>query len=362
MKKILIIFILILNSLIIIKYFTSNYTLEYKVNNHSIKSTYKDGRFYYEIDNKYNFDVYEKRKLKKTFITKINEIEAGDYECIYPIIENTKTYPLCIKDGTQIDYNLIDNEEVNKYKSTPYTSDKTKSNFIYNNNLGKNTYIALWNYKGYTIMNDNNYENVELLKKDRYDNSLSYMIDNIVYMPDYNKEHEFTRLIALDIITKSIKYIDLNYKIDYDAYVVGSIKNNLYIFDNKHSVLYEINVKNKNMSIKSSNEIGYVKYENGEFTSCSKSEYKVNKIKYNLNSSIYEYKFDNVLYKRVLDNKNINTIIINEDVSIIHEYKNNLFYVYKDALYMYSPIETKEIFYSFELNFNKDNTIFIYNK
>ncbi len=53
-----------------------------------------------------------------------------------------------------------------------------------------------------------------------------------------------------------------------DAYCcleLHHIKKKLYIFDNKHSILYEINLKDGESKIIGSNEIGFVKYKNKEF-------------------------------------------------------------------------------------------------
>ena len=107
----------------------------------------------------------------------------------------------------------------------------------------------------------------------------------------------------------------------------------------------------------------YGRNENNEFVNCSKSEYKVNKIKYNDNStSNYTYKINAGLYKTINDNINIKTKILNDDVTIIKEYQNKLYYIYKDYLYIYEPDNGSSIvFYNYELNFNKDNTVFVYN-
>lgn len=363
MKKYLLIFICLFSIVILSKYFLSNYDLEYKVNNHNVKTLYKEGRIYFEIDSKYNFDVYMNRKLGKTVIDKIIDINGDDFKCIYPTVKDVLTYPLCNKDDINIDYHLIDSELLNQYKKEIINIEKPDNKFYYYNNLDNNTYIAVWNYKGFIVMNGNSYKNIEIFKSDRYDNSLSYIKDNIIYMPDYDMEHEYNRLITLDITNNKRNVIDLEYTIDYDSYVVGTIKNNLYIFDNKHSVLYEINLKNKKTIIKSNNEIGYVKYLNDEFVSCSKSEYKVDKITFDTKKSLYKYSFDNGLYKTMNNNKNIKTIISNDDVSIIKEYNNRIYYVLDDYLYEYEPYNgSNKIMYFFELNFNKDNTIFIYNK
>ena len=304
MKNKLILLIIIFISIIFVKYYISNYYIKYNLNNHNIEIKYFDKRFYIEIDNKYNMDLYVNRKSNMKLIKNIKDIVNEDFTCVYPEIPDVKTYPLCVKDGIQIDYNLIDNEQLNVYKST---QDYIKSNdkFVYYKLLNDNEYVSLWNYKGYVVMNNNTYKIYNLFENDRYDNSLSYMLDNYIFMPNYDQEHEFTQLIKFDVETGKKEVIDLKYTIDYDSYIVGSINKNIYLFDNKHSILYEINTKKNKTIIKASNNIGYVKYNKKEFVTCSKSEYKVNRISFDVDNSIYKYEYNNGLYKSIKDNKKI---------------------------------------------------------
>lgn len=363
MKKRLTIFVFVFLTIVLIKYYFSNYDIVYNVDNHKVEVSYKNSRFYIEIDDKYNMDIYKNRSFDKRIIKKIKNIKDENLNCVYPIIDNYDSYPLCIVDGELIDFNMLDNELLIKYKKYQ-TINENNDNFQYFNSLNKNEYIALWNYKGFIVMNNDSYKFYDLFENDKYNNSLSYIVDNYIYMPDYDQEYEFSNLIKFNIENGKSEVINLKYNIDYDSYVVGSIKNNIYIFDNKHAVLYEFNIKKNEMNIKGSNDIGYVKYNNDEFIPCSKSEYKLDKISYDKVKSMYSYKYkNNKLYKVIKDNKKIESVINFNDVSIVGEYKNILYYVYEDNLYKYSSsIGNKKVFYSFELNFNKDNTIFIYNK
>ena len=366
MKKILIYFIIISIFLIFIKYWLSNYTIYYKIDGYNVSEVYKNNRFYYEISNDeyiYNFDYYKKRNFSKTKINKIEKIEDENINCIYPSISGVSTYPLCYKDNEFIDYHLIDSELLENYKKEEITAEKSSKDFVYYNSLNNNEYVALWNYKGYIVINGNNYNNVELFDKDKYDNSLAYIINEIIYMPDNSQEHEYSNLVGLNLTDLSNEIFDIGYNIDYDSYVVGNIDNYLYIFDNKYSILYEIDVKNYETKIIGNNEKGFVKYENGKFISCSKNDYKVNKIKYNNKESNYKYNIDNGVYKTINENEKIKQKIIKTSVDIISNYENILYYRLNDIMYKYNPEEgSKEIFYNYEMKFNSDNVIFVYNK
>lgn len=366
MKRTLLYLILVCIILIVVKFRFSNYSIEYKVNDYSIKTTYKKSRFYYEInkdDKIFNFDIYGKRKLKYTKIDSIKEIISDNIYCIYPIIKDTKTYPLCYVDKVFTDYHLIDLDLLDEYKEEKVDVEKSNKDFVYYNSLSEDEYIALWNYKGYIIMNKESYQNKMIFKNDKYDNSLAILIDDTIYMANNDEEHEYTSLITLNIKNLQSKKLDLGYNLDFDSYIVGNVKNNLYIFDNKYSTLYEINIKNGKTKIISNHEMGYVKYENGSFVNCSKNEYKINKIKYNVIKSNYDYIFDKVTYKVLNDNKFVRQVINKDKIKIFKEKENNIYYLYKDSFYKYDPLKGNDkIFYNFELSFNSDNTIFVYNK
>ena len=366
MKKILVFSILLCIILILFKYGFSNYTVEYKLNNYQIKTIYKNKRFYYEINDgnkKYNFDVYTKRKFLISKIKKINTIEDDEFSCIYPIIDGIETYPLCYKDNEFVDYNIIDSPLLEQYKKIDVNTTKPNKDFIYYNLLNDNEYIALWNYKGYYIMNGKSYKNVVLFEKDKYDNSLAYLLNDTIYMANNDEEHEFTSLISLNLINSNKKTINLGYNLDFDSYFVGNIKNNLYIFDNKYSILYEINTKNNKVKIIGNNEKGFVKYENGKFVSCSKNEYKINKIKYNEEDSKYKYEFNNGMYKTIEENDNIKQKINDNEIKIVKENNNKLYYSFEDYFYLYEPLNgNRKLFYNYELTFNSDNTMFVYIK
>lgn len=366
MKKKLVYTILIITLLTLTKYYLSNYTISYKVDNYDVKEVYKNKRFYIEIkDDKYtyNFDLYKKRKLSKTKITKIKTIEEENLKCIYPTIKNVETYPLCYENGIYTDYNQIENELLDEYKVENIIIDKKENDFSYKGTLSNDEYVALWNYKGYILMNGKNFEYINVFDKDHYDNTLSYLYGNTIYMADYNAEHEFNILYKLNLETKKISTIDIGYDIDFDSYFVGAVKNNIYLFDNKHAILYEINTKKEEVNIKSDNETGYEKYEDGKFISCSKAEYKINKITYDTNDSIYKYEIkDNQVFKSIKENK-LKQLIFKYNINLLKENNSQIYYYYNNMLYKYIPSEgSNEIFYEYELEFNSNNRIFIYNK
>ena len=365
MRKVLIYTILIFLIIILLKYRFSNYTIEYKVDGFNVKTVYKDKRFYYELknDKEFNFDIYMNRKFKYSKIASIKEITDENLYCIYPVIKDVKTYPLCYYNDEYVDYNLIDSEVLSDYKTTKVDVDKNEKDFVFYNNLLDNEYIALWNYKGYIVMHNKSYKNVELFKSDKYDNTLAYLLNGSIYMANNDEEHEYTSLVKLDLASLDFETIKLDYTIDFDSYIVGHVKKNIYIFDNKHSILYEFNTKNNKIKIIGNNEKGFVKYEDGDFVNCSKSEYKVNKIKFNSSTSKYDYSFNNGFYKAINDNKDLKLKISNDELKYIYEKENYMYNLFDDSFYRYDPLNGNiKIFYNYELTFNSENTIFVYIK
>ena len=135
MKKSIGIIFLILLVLVLIKYFSSNYEINYKLDGYNVKTIYKNKRYYISINDKYDFDIYKKRGMSKLKIKKIETIESEDLKCVYPVIKNVDTHPLCYLKDEYIDYNLIDDELLSKYKKE--FDSVSEGNFYFNKNLSK---------------------------------------------------------------------------------------------------------------------------------------------------------------------------------------------------------------------------------
>ena len=127
----------------------------------------------------------------------------------------------------------------------------------------------------------------------------------------------------------------------------------------------EIDTKKERVNIAGSNQKGYTMYKNNEFVSCSKTLYSVKKIKYNdiKTSSNYKYVLEDGTYKEYKDNLKIKTKIFENKINILKQYKNELYYLEKDTLFIYKPeTGSKKVFYNYELEFNSNNSTFIYIK
>lgn len=363
-KKIFIIFIIIL-LIIVIKYFFSDYKIKYSIDNYNIVSTYSKNRYYIEIDGKYNFDFYYRRSLSKIKILFIKEIIDGDIRCVYPKIKGITTYPLCYKGKEYTDYNLLDSTKLDVYKSEIKYSELDDT-FSYNKNLDKNEYVLVYNYKGFYKMNYNQKNEIDIFKEDRYENSLMYSINNKILFPDYDEEYIFKDFYLLNIENSKYKKIKTKYEISYDSYVVGNIKNKVYLYDIKNSNLYEININTLKVNLIGYKEIGYYKIINGKKEEVEKQEYDNKSIIYasEENNNCTYFVENNAIYKKLKDNGSLNQKIFESDeIKIIDQNKNNLYFISGDIFYKYNPQNgTQRIFNYFELNFNKNAIIYVYSK
>lgn len=356
--------IILFSIMILLKYFISDYQIKYKIDSYNVIETYENNKYTFELkeENYFIISFIENKTLSKKLIKKIDKKESNEYICYNVVFINDKNYLTCFKEKESISYYLIEDEEIknyiNKLDLEIYKEEIENSDFKFYNNLDKEEYIALWNYKGFYIMNGEEISEVELFNTTKYDNSLCYQMNHYLILPNYDKIHEFKEFKILNLMNEDIKTIKTKYTIDFDSYIVGTYKNKVYLYDNKYSNLYEINYKKENIELVGSEKLGYFKYENNKKKNSSVKEYK-NKVKYQSEEK-YSYEISDALYK--VYNKNYKVKIFNSnELKIIKEFKNTLYFIYQDNLYKYSDNKIVKIFHNFEMNFNSENIIFIYN-
>ena len=185
-----------------------------------------------------------------------------------------------------------------------------------------------------------------------------YQIDAYLIFPKYDNNYLFSSFYVLDMTSGKYTEISTNYSINYDSYITGNHKNSIFLFDNKNENLYEINYKNKKVSLIGSEIKGFIKYENKKKKEALKEDYTINKITYFEsnekpiiavnNTFIYDngYKFK---YNQ-------------EEVLPINNINDTVYFIYKDNIYKYDEGITTFIAHYFELNFNNNNNVFVYKK
>lgn len=352
--------LILLTIIIILKYYFSEYQITYKINNYKITEKYINKKLIFEIngDNYFVIDLYKSRHFKKKLITKINKYEKEDYVCYKVLIKNNEEKLNCFKNNESISSYLIDNNELlNMLGINKFEFNTENENFKFYESLDKDTYIALWNYKGFYIMNNNEMTEFNLFKNTRYDNSLAFQFKENLILPNYDREHEFNEFKKINLKTSKIESIKSEYTFDYDSYISGTNNKSIFMFDNKYFKLYEINIK-KNKITEVGNQIdGYIKIENNKKVKATKKEYK-NKITY-FKKEKSNYLLDDALYK-IYDKKYKEKIFDSNEIKILKEYKNNLYFLHKEDLYLYDGSKIIKILHYFEFNFNSNDMIYIF--
>ncbi len=350
MKKIGYIFSLII-IIILFKYFTGDYKINYKINEYKITEEVKKNNTYISItseNNTYNFKYDLKRSLNKKRIKKIEVKKQDNYICIKPYIKNYDTYYICKSDTEYITESALNN----------LTTQKFTEDVKYNKNVSSNEFIYIWKYDGFYTFN-NEMNTLNLFSTDRYSNDLMYSFENYLIMPVYDKEYMFSDFYLIDLETGKYKTIKTNLSIHYDSYYAGINNNKLYLFDNKSNKLYEINYKKLTVKQIGDEFKGYIKYENNKKKTAKLSEYTKDKITYfNKEDEFIEVNKNKFSY----DGKTWIKYFNEENINVVKVYKDIIYFIFEDNIYKYSNSKVNLIIHYFEYNFNNNEITYIYNK
>lgn len=366
MKKVIGIILLIFIVVVVIAFFVKSYSISYVVNNVKISEEYIDNRYHFEFDKKYIMDVYTDKKINKKMISDVKKIKDNGYECLILKSEKLDVYPLCRNRNNQISYDLVESKKLEKYfdKKEKVKEDSSKS-FEFFNNLDKETFIAIWKYDGFYILNEDEVSSLTLFDEDRYSNDLCTNTERFIFLPDYDSNHTFKSFYVVDLKKQDYKKYDMEYEIDYDSYILGRNEEFVYLYDLKYKTEYEFNLKNGNVKVIGNEKEGFITYKNSEV---KRSSYgKLNKkeeIFTFKNNEIYNYKNENNMFVlNYKENKKIKKIIYDKNIDYISSFNDFVYFLDGEYLYEYIPKGgSKKIARNFEWNFNKENTIFIYNE
>lgn len=372
MKKVLYI-LLFLSICIIIKFYISSYKINYVVDNISVMEKYKKNTYYFEFkdknNNKFNMKINSKRYFSKKLISKIDIITENKNKCYYPQGKIKNQYPICFdKNSNLISYDLILEGNIKEFINSlkifnEQVLDKSNIEFKYYDNIKDNISIAIWKYNGFYLLNKDEIKAIDIFTSGRYGNDFSIMINNYIFMPNYDSDLIFDKFVVFDIISGEFKKYKTKHKISYGSYIVGKQKNSIYLFDNKSYNLYSINIKNGKVKLVGNKTNGYIKIVNGRKVSAELKDYKVKKIKYNTKKQNEDISIKNNTYS-FKENPKIKTKFTNKkEIKVVGIIENDIYYLENDNLYMFSPKTGNEILvHYFELNFNDENRVFVYYK
>lgn len=331
-----------------------NYEINYEKSGFNIKESFKksEKKYYFELSSKdeiYNFVINKKYSKKREIIEKIDLQEKDEVKCVNITVNNQETPYICNKNGLLIDAYLggiKENQDDKKIKEVNKISIYKDGNYY------------LWNGYGLTNIIDNN--DFNFLKKESYDNNLSYQFKEYLIIADYDSSREFSKFYIFNSKTNKISEFEFEYKISFSSYFMGDVDNAIYLFDKKNKVQYKINIGNKQkIEIVSNNE--YANFYSDGWDTISLNKLVYNDLYFN-KSNLVNYSLDNnKLYFNYINSKQ-KILLDEEEVSgIIRASGDDVYYLKKDTLYKYNYLNGKsKVMSYFEWNFSYNNKIFIF--
>lgn len=400
-KLILVLIVLLLLFELIVFIFKSHHDKTYTIKDQRIKykvqEIYKDKRYYLKVTNTdkiYIFEVDNKFYKRKKILKKIYTYNKGNYSCIYPEYKNDKVSSniICSENNKTYSYEYYKDElndfvSILRKKGFNNFSWQTKSNrqrkmdtlTVFPNNIDENTYIYIYNYKGFYSINKENQNNIRILKNDKYKNNLGTQIGKYYLLADYDEDHYYNHFYRIDMTKDKIKRFKIKQKVSSDSYVNGVIDNEMYFFDKDSLTQYKINPKKKKQKQVGNKENKVLNYDLG-FEKIDVYSMRDNKIKFkkvddyissiekNTKIKLIE-KTGSTYYYQTEDNNvyyyNLNTkakvLLFNKEISDFKLVNNTIYFISLDSLYSYNIDNdlNKLVTYS-ELSFNPDNRIAIY--
>ncbi|MBO5095493.1 MAG: hypothetical protein J6B98_01295 [Bacilli bacterium] len=414
MKKLftmlIIIFILYLGIQVAFNFFSKGHNNEYEIKVQNTvftvkeEASFKDNNYYFEINggtNTFKFQIYNNFNRLQKVIESLEYFKDERYECILPIFKDNTiiTDIMCMNNGViyyyrniksndkQLDdfVSTINNYDINKYidNTTAYNIEKID---VYKNNLIKDHYIGITNYKGiYNISSNFNsiVYNISLFKEDIYNQKLGTFIDRYYVVADYDKEYEFNEFRVVDLVSLDTDKIKSDESITHDGYIQGVVDNKIYLFDKDREYQFEINIDNETVIKNSKNNIRY--YNSGNFTTMSlkdaKEELKFVYDEINYQNNEYS-RIDRVgnetgyyyLYKNnghgydayrinIQDNEGITYLFSTNTIDNIFYINNYIYFINNSTVQVYhDDFGVKNIVKYNELAFNKNIIFNVYSK
>lgn len=364
-KFILFIFLIIILVLCFMLFINreKDYTTKYKKDGMTINESYnKELRFYYFLvkykNRKFELGIKNKYLHKKELIKKVNILENENDICLYLKSDEIDTYPSCYRGNKSVSYSLMGEEFADLYSVKKINYSKTEFNSIkVNTLLSKN--IAVWNHKGFSLLNSDGIKDLNILENESYYDENSFSIDKYILIPNYDDKYSFNMFYVIDLLKGKVSKWNIDTDLSYNFYYLGEINKRGYIIDKKSSIEYELNPTKKKITIVSENQIGKV-YDNG-WNEVSMTKLVSNDFFFEKNTPLkYKLKNNNIYLKYYKGQKDI--LVTNEVVDkLVSQKDDDVYYTVKDKLYHYSPYygNVEMIQYS-EFEFNQYASVYIY--
>ena len=328
-----------------------NYELDYTLNDYKVYEQYNKNDKYYSfklIKDEYVF--YFAKDIaytpKRKLINEIKEEVNDNTTCLSISTKDSSSEFICSNTKEYTTYYQYDND------IQPETLDTYEDIKIYN----KDHKYYEWNGFGFTdILKKKEYK---VLKKESYNNSLSYKFGDYIIFADYDEKNEFKKFYLFNVKKNKFETLKLKDSISFDSYFQGVYKNKIYLFDRNNSIQYSIDLKKKTV-LKSSDKEGAL-YFDGKVSTKSLNTLKYNNILFKENNIINYSLEDKTLYYSYINSDikvkvrdNVDVILKTDDTSVI--------YLTKGIVKEFNlKEESKSIIESMQWEFHYDSQIHIF--
>lgn len=351
-------------------YFKKHHEVTYIINNIEIREDYRgntkgeENNYYLELkteNNIFHVQTYQDFKKEKKIIKDIKYYKDENNECVLPIFKknNVITDLICISNGVEWNYSTNKNNKIEEFLNTisEYNKDNYKDNLdnpimrmqtrFYQSNFPENYYIALTNYKGLLIADNTSFREIELFKKDVYNQKIKSFINDKFLIINYNNNYDSNEFYVVDLKTRQYDIFGSNNTIKYDAYIQGNIENSVYLFDKDSKIQYQLDLKEKTIT-RTGNISSGIKYYDGKWQNINAYDAVNKEIKF----KEYETTDEFVMIKKIRGNNYGTTIYVKE--------KNDKFEVYKtirndkNLIYLFTTTDYKTMNFIGDYIFYKD--------
>lgn len=317
-----------------------DYVVNYTINSFSIQEKYDKSKksYIFSIANKdvtYEYSFKSKYTNKRGLLQSV-ELKAG---CMSVKLIDKRSFSLCKnEDGyyTNYAYNIITGEQKDSFNNINIYELLEKKIFI-------------WNYNGFLSLDNNEYEELEIFKKDVYEPIVVSKIKDYILIADYDQKYSFNAMYLIDSKNNKIERINLDNDIYFNSYILGTNKNNVYLYDKQKEKEYRINPFKKTVD-KNAYEI----LVDNSWEKVSKNKLNKGNVSFYDSTDYYYYIDGDKLYY-----KTINSVLLVSDLNISNIIESNekeAFFISGNILY-YNSIDkgTKKLLEYSEWNFNSKN-------
>lgn len=340
-----------------------NYEINYKINDYDVYEKYlkKEQITYIKVlENRRVYEFVFSKKISKKGVNKIDFYQQDKIYCLNIQVKDTKTTPICYQNNEATSINNINNKKIKEhYKITDSKEskiDKIDNISVYDYD---NYSYFIWDYQNFKYFSNKRQEIINITQNDVYNLNLVYKFDKYLLIADQTN-YDFNTIIVINMKTLKKDVWNLDYQISQDSYFLGDLDKSVYLLDKKSKVEYELVPSHKKMRIVGTANKTAVFYNNNlEEINIQKL---VSKEKKFIKEKVYNYKIvDKKLYLSYLNSDNMINIDQNENIKIVDQIDETVFYLIDDKLYSFNSKNLKKLLMqNYEWNFNSDNIFYIY--